>query len=183
MIQAPDIGKMILEHTADSHVIEWPFGLGETHLPHGWMIGGTDFAPTKHVVFMALAAFLVFITVWVGGRQVARRHATGKGPRGFGAGVEAHAADYRPGMRTLLVERADGVVTVTMNRPEKKNAVNTEMTEELISVFRSVADSDDDAALPEDDDGTAPADEEKKAPPQQDEQLHKAIQVLKTKTS
>jgi carboxyl-terminal processing protease len=46
-----------------------------------------------------------------------------------------------------------------------------------------VADSDDDAALPEDDDGTAPADEEKKAPPQQDEQLHKAIQVLKTKTS
>jgi carboxyl-terminal processing protease len=46
-----------------------------------------------------------------------------------------------------------------------------------------VADSDDDAALPEDDDGTAPADEEKKAPPTQDEQLHKAIQVLKTKTS
>jgi len=46
-----------------------------------------------------------------------------------------------------------------------------------------VADSDDDAALPEDDDGTAPVDEEKKAPPQQDEQLHKAIQVLKTKTS
>jgi carboxyl-terminal processing protease len=46
-----------------------------------------------------------------------------------------------------------------------------------------VADTDDDAALPEDDDGTAPADEEKKAPPQQDEQLHKAIQVLKTKTS
>lgn len=89
MIQEPDIGRVILEHTADSRVIEWPFGFGETHLPHGWMIGGTDFAPTKHVVFMAVAAFLVFITVWIGGRQVARRHVTGKGPRGFGAAVEA----------------------------------------------------------------------------------------------
>src|SRR5882724_1075619 len=46
-----------------------------------------------------------------------------------------------------------------------------------------VADSDDDAALPDDDDNTAPADEDKKAPPQQDEQLHKAIQVLKAKAS
>ncbi len=89
MMQAPDIGKVILEHTADSRVIELPFGLGEWHLPHGWMIGGTDFAPTKHVVFMALAAFLVFITIWYGGRQVTRRHASGKGPRGFGAAVEA----------------------------------------------------------------------------------------------
>ncbi len=89
MMQAPDIGKVILEHTADSRVIELPFGLGEWHLPHGWMIGGTDFAPTKHVVFMLLAAVLVLLTVWYGGRQVAKRHATGKGPRGFGAAVEA----------------------------------------------------------------------------------------------
>jgi carboxyl-terminal processing protease len=46
-----------------------------------------------------------------------------------------------------------------------------------------VADSDDDAALPDDEDTAAPADEDKKQPPQQDEQLHKAIQVLKSKTS
>jgi len=46
-----------------------------------------------------------------------------------------------------------------------------------------VADSDDDAALPDDEDTAAPADEGKKQPPQQDEQLHKAIQVLKSKTS
>ena len=46
-----------------------------------------------------------------------------------------------------------------------------------------VADSDDDAALPDDDDNAAPADEEKKQPPQQDEQLRKAIQVLKSKAS
>jgi len=88
--QAPDIGKMILEHTADSHVIELPFG-NAIHLPEGWFIPGTqiDVSPTKHVVYMIFAAFLVFLTLWYGGRQVAKRHREGKGPRGFGAAVEA----------------------------------------------------------------------------------------------
>ena len=88
--QAPDIGKMILEHTADSHVIELPFGR-EIHLPEGWFIPGTslDVSPTKHVVYMILAAVLVFLTIRIAGRQVARRQKEGKGPRGFGAAVEA----------------------------------------------------------------------------------------------
>jgi F-type H+-transporting ATPase subunit a len=38
---------------------------------------------------MVLAALLVFLTVWYAGRQVERRHREGKGPRGFGAAVEA----------------------------------------------------------------------------------------------
>ena len=59
MMQEPDIGKMIFEHTSDSHVIEWPFGY-ETHLPTGWSLFGIDVSPTKHVVFMLLAAVLVF---------------------------------------------------------------------------------------------------------------------------
>ncbi len=90
MIQAPDIGKMILEHTADSHVIELPFGK-PIHLPEGWFIPGThiDVSPTKHVVYMIFAAFLVFVTLWYAGRQVAKRQREGKGPRGFGAAVEA----------------------------------------------------------------------------------------------
>ena len=88
---APDIGKVILEHTADSHVVELPFGLGEWHLPGPWYIPGTpiDVSPTKHVVFMLLAAFLVFVTLWYAGRQVEKRHREGKGPSGFGAAVEA----------------------------------------------------------------------------------------------
>src|SRR5207247_10065887 len=55
VIQSPDIGKVILEHTADSHVIELPFGI-EWHLPGPWYIPGThiDVSPTKHVVFMIL---------------------------------------------------------------------------------------------------------------------------------
>src|SRR5437867_2796157 len=50
-------------------------------------------------------------------------------------------------METLEVDRRDGVVTVTMNRPEKKNAVTRTMTEELISVFREVAASPDERVL------------------------------------
>lgn len=41
-------------------------------------------------------------------------------------------------METLLVERAGGVVTVTMNRPEKKNAANGVMLGELQSIFEEV---------------------------------------------
>ncbi len=38
---------------------------------------------------MAFAALLVFLTMWWGGRQVARRHREGKAPSGFGGTVEA----------------------------------------------------------------------------------------------
>lgn len=89
IFQEPDIGAMIFHHTGDSKVVELPFGLGEWHLPGPWYIGNLDVAPTKHVVFMVLAAFLVFVTLWYGGRQVAKRHREGRGPRGLGAAVEA----------------------------------------------------------------------------------------------
>jgi enoyl-CoA hydratase/carnithine racemase len=50
-------------------------------------------------------------------------------------------------METLIVERADGIVTVTLNRPEKKNAINGPMWRELIEVFDEVADTPDDRVL------------------------------------
>ena len=50
-------------------------------------------------------------------------------------------------METLIVERDGGVVTVTMNRPAKKNAANGHMWEELREVFAEVADCDDDRVL------------------------------------
>jgi enoyl-CoA hydratase/carnithine racemase len=50
-------------------------------------------------------------------------------------------------METLLVERTDGVVTVTLNRPEKKNAINGPMWRELIEVFEEVADTPSDRVL------------------------------------
>ncbi len=41
-------------------------------------------------------------------------------------------------METLIVERAGGVVTVTMNRPERKNAANGVMLSELLAMFGEV---------------------------------------------
>jgi F-type H+-transporting ATPase subunit a len=94
LLQQPDIGGMIIAHTADSHVLEFDFrflglGLHEIDLPTGWSLFGIDVSPTKHVVYMAFAALLVFLTMWWGGRQVVRRHREGKAPSGFGGTVEA----------------------------------------------------------------------------------------------
>lgn len=88
-LQKPDIGGMILHHTADSHVVELPFGLGEWHLPTDWVLFGADVSPTKHVVFMAVAALLVFCSMWIAGRSIRRRHLAGRAPRGFGGAMEA----------------------------------------------------------------------------------------------
>jgi 2-(1,2-epoxy-1,2-dihydrophenyl)acetyl-CoA isomerase len=41
-------------------------------------------------------------------------------------------------VETLSAERRDGVVTVTLHRPEKKNAMNVRMWSELIAVFDEV---------------------------------------------
>jgi enoyl-CoA hydratase/carnithine racemase len=41
--------------------------------------------------------------------------------------------------QTIIVERADGIVTVTLNRPERKNAGNGLMWHELTEAFTEVA--------------------------------------------
>ncbi len=48
---------------------------------------------------------------------------------------------------TLLVDRRDGVVTATMNRPHRKNAVTATMMEELLGVITEVAARRDDRVL------------------------------------
>ena len=50
-------------------------------------------------------------------------------------------------METLLVERKDGVATVTMNRPERKNAANGRMLLELREIFEEIEDSPDDRVM------------------------------------
>jgi len=94
MIQAPDIGEVVLHHTADAWTIElYPFG--EIHLPR-WPdvhLGSVtvNLSPTKHVVFLIVAATLVFLTMWVAGRKLERQRAHEKAPRGFGNAIEAMA--------------------------------------------------------------------------------------------
>ncbi len=51
-------------------------------------------------------------------------------------------------LETLIVERDDaGIVTVTLNRPEKKNAINGAMWDELLAVFREIGESATDRVL------------------------------------
>jgi 2-(1,2-epoxy-1,2-dihydrophenyl)acetyl-CoA isomerase len=50
-------------------------------------------------------------------------------------------------METLIVERKDGVVTVTMNRPERKNAANGMMLAELRQIFEEIEDNPDDRVM------------------------------------
>ena len=96
MMQAPDIGQMIMHHTSDAHEIalEWPWG-GHSTIPlPTWEplhIGGVaiDLSPTKHVVFMLLAATLVWLTMFVAGRVLTRQRAQGRPPRGLASMVEA----------------------------------------------------------------------------------------------
>ena len=96
MMQAPDIGGMIMHHTADAHeiVFDWPWG-SETviHLPV-WKpvhIGGMaiDLSPTKHVVFMILAAILVWAVMFFTGRALKKQREAGHAPRGMASMFEA----------------------------------------------------------------------------------------------
>lgn len=52
--------------------------------------------------------------------------------------MSAHTATYE----TLIVDHANGVTTVTMNRPEKKNAANGAMWNELLAVARAIGSDD-----------------------------------------
>jgi 2-(1,2-epoxy-1,2-dihydrophenyl)acetyl-CoA isomerase len=42
-------------------------------------------------------------------------------------------------MQTLLIDRAGGVVTITLNRPAKKNAIDDRMWDELLETFLAIA--------------------------------------------
>jgi enoyl-CoA hydratase/carnithine racemase len=50
-------------------------------------------------------------------------------------------------MDTIKVDRGAGIVTVTLNRPEKKNAANAAMWDELLRVFSEIRDRSDDRVL------------------------------------
>jgi F-type H+-transporting ATPase subunit a len=92
MQELPNIGEVVLHHTADAWTIDF-FPLGSIHLPRwpdihiGSMV--INLSPTKHVVFMVVAALLVFLTMWIGGRKLKRQQAGQKPPRGFAGAVEA----------------------------------------------------------------------------------------------
>lgn len=50
-------------------------------------------------------------------------------------------------LESITVERGDGVVTITLRRPEKKNAIDGAMWDELLAEFRTISDSATDRAV------------------------------------
>ncbi len=116
-MQTQDIGRMILERTGDAHEIEVPFGewlrVGPIHLPTGWTVhvGGTviDLSPTRNVVFMAVAALLVWITIYFAGRALERQRRTGSGaPRGVAAMIEATSLFIRDDVAIASIGHKNG---------------------------------------------------------------------------
>jgi len=89
----------IAHHIGDAHELETPFGL--IHLPENWKIRlGTgahgeprylDLSPTRHMVYMLLAAVIVALVFILSARTVARRQAEGRPPKGFAGTMEAMA--------------------------------------------------------------------------------------------
>ncbi len=50
-------------------------------------------------------------------------------------------------MESIDVQRTDGIVTITLQRPEKKNAINGVMWDELLATFREIGSNSSDRAV------------------------------------
>ena len=86
-----DIGGMVMHHAADANSLDFdpffkidlprwePIHLGPLTL---------DISPTKHVVFMLLAAVLVFLVMKLAAIGLEKQRKTGKAPRGFAGVIE-----------------------------------------------------------------------------------------------
>jgi F-type H+-transporting ATPase subunit a len=89
----------IAHHIGNSHEVETPFGV--IHLPDNWKIPlGSDahgqpryldLSPTRHLVYMLLAATLVALIFIPSARAIARAQARGRPPKGFPGAMEAMA--------------------------------------------------------------------------------------------
>lgn len=95
MMQAPhdsiNIGEVILHHTSDAYAIDLePFGTIEWHAWPDLHLGGLtlNLTPTKHVVFMVAAAFLVLVAMWFTKRSLIKQRAHQRAPTGFAGFIE-----------------------------------------------------------------------------------------------
>jgi F-type H+-transporting ATPase subunit a len=89
----------IAHHIGDASEVETPFGV--LHLPTNWKVPlGTDahgqpryldLSPTRHLVYMVLAAVLVALIFIPSARIIARQQAQGRPPKGFAGAMEAMA--------------------------------------------------------------------------------------------
>jgi F-type H+-transporting ATPase subunit a len=106
---AEEHGFDIMHHIQDSHELETPFGA--IHLPEAgsWMVGPIDMTPTKHVVFLGLAAIIV-MALFLGTAAAARR-----------AGPESPKKGHNV-METLVLFLRDQVVMPNIGHGGEKFA-------------------------------------------------------------
>ena len=92
MMQAPiNVGEIVLHHTADAYSIDfYPLGKIAWHKWPDVHIGkfAINLTPTKHVVFLVIAALLVFLTMKAAGWALKKQRAGQAAPRGFAAAIE-----------------------------------------------------------------------------------------------
>jgi F-type H+-transporting ATPase subunit a len=89
----------IAHHIGNSQELETPFGV--VHLPDNWKIPlGTDqqgharyldLSPTKHMVYMVMAALIVALVFILSAQSVAGAQSRGVPPKGFAGAMEAMA--------------------------------------------------------------------------------------------
>jgi F-type H+-transporting ATPase subunit a len=106
-----DIGGLMMHHTADAAEIDLqPFAT--IHLPH-WPdihIGPVtmNLSPTKHVVFMILAAALVFLSMRLVGRTLEKQRANEVAPKGIANMMEAFVLWVREEICIVNIGREKG---------------------------------------------------------------------------
>lgn len=107
-----DIGELLLHHTADGYELDfeplftfhWDPHLLEFHI--GAMT--LNMTPTKHVVFMVIAAVLVFLTMFLAGRALERQRAGQNAPKGLANMIEALALWVRQDVAIDNIGQHDG---------------------------------------------------------------------------
>jgi len=90
--EVPNIGELVLHHTADAYSIGIePFIHFSWHRWPDLHIGplAVNLTPTKHVIFMVIAAVLVFLTMWGTGRSLEKQRAGKSAPKGFANAMES----------------------------------------------------------------------------------------------
>jgi F-type H+-transporting ATPase subunit a len=92
MQEPPDIGEIVLHHAADAYSIGIePYFMLEWHQWPDIHLGSLtlNVTPTRHVVFMFIAAILVFLTMRLAGQKLQRQRANENAPKGFANAIEA----------------------------------------------------------------------------------------------
>jgi len=96
MMQSPgqefNIGEMIFHHTGDAHELDFQ-PIGTIELPRFAPIHigslSIDLSPTKHVVFIVLAAVIVFTMLKTAAHGVRKAQRLGQAPHGYSGAMEA----------------------------------------------------------------------------------------------